>query len=94
MKAYEGVDVYIHIFLTSALAGGEWSAARPGRFTPGETAPGTHWIGGCVDLRGGLDAVEKRKFLTLPGLELRHLGHPARSWTTLSLLHYLYFLKL
>jgi hypothetical protein len=26
----------IHILLTSALAGGEWSASRPVRFTPGE----------------------------------------------------------
>jgi hypothetical protein len=34
MKAYGGVDVQIHIFLTSALAGGEWSVSRPGRFTP------------------------------------------------------------
>jgi hypothetical protein len=34
MKAYEEVDVYIHIFLTSALAKGEWSASRPGRLTP------------------------------------------------------------
>jgi hypothetical protein len=32
--------------------------------------PGTHWIGGWVDPRAGLDDVEKRKFLTLPGLEL------------------------
>jgi hypothetical protein len=39
MKAYGGVYVYIHIFLTSALGGGEWSALRPGRFTPGEEAP-------------------------------------------------------
>jgi hypothetical protein len=39
MKAYEGVDVYIHILLTSALAGGEWSASYLGRFTPGERAP-------------------------------------------------------
>jgi hypothetical protein len=79
MKAYEGVDVYIHIFLTSALAGGEWSVSRPGRFTPGERAPGTHWIGGWVGHRAGLDDVEKRKFLTLPGLELRPPGLPARS---------------
>jgi hypothetical protein len=55
MKAYGGVDVYIHIFLTSALAGGEWSASRPCRFTLGERAPGTHWIGGWVDPRAGQD---------------------------------------
>jgi hypothetical protein len=67
MKAYGGVDVWIHVFLTSALVGGEWSASRPGRFIPGERAPGTHWIGGWVDLRIGLDDVENRKFLTLPG---------------------------
>jgi hypothetical protein len=39
MKAYGGVDVSIHIFLTSALVGGELSASRPGRFTPGKRAP-------------------------------------------------------
>jgi hypothetical protein len=46
---------------------------------PRERAPGTHCIGGWVDPRAGLDDVEKRKFLTLPGLELRLLGRPARS---------------
>jgi hypothetical protein len=76
MKAYGGVDVYIHIFLTSALVGGEWSTSRPCYFTPGEIA---RWIGGWVDLRAGLDDLEKRKFLILPGLELRSLGRPARS---------------
>jgi hypothetical protein len=39
MKAYGGVDVYIHVFLTSALVGGEWSASRLGRLTPGEETP-------------------------------------------------------
>jgi hypothetical protein len=78
MKAYRGADVYIHVFLTSALFGGEWSALRPGRFTPEERAPGTHWIGGWVDPSAGLDDVEKRKFLTLPGLELQQLCRPAR----------------
>jgi hypothetical protein len=72
MKAYGGVDVWMHIFLTSALVGVEWSASRPCRLTPGN-----HWIG-WVDPRAGLD-VEKRKFLTLPGLELRPLGRPACS---------------
>jgi hypothetical protein len=79
MKTYRGVDVYIHISLTSALVGGEWSASRCGRFTLQEKVPGTHWIGGWVDPRTGLDDVEKRKFLILPGLELRPLGRVARS---------------
>jgi hypothetical protein len=74
MKAYGGVDVWIHIFLTSALAGVKWSTS-----SPKERAPGTHWIGGWVDPRAGLDDAEKRKFLTLPGLELRPLCHPAHS---------------
>jgi hypothetical protein len=29
MKAHGGLDVQIHIVLTSALVGGEWSASRP-----------------------------------------------------------------
>jgi hypothetical protein len=33
MKVYGGVDVQ-NIFLTTALAEGEWSASRPGRFIP------------------------------------------------------------
>jgi hypothetical protein len=73
------MDLYIRIFLTSALVGGEWSASRPGHFTTGERAPGTHWIGGWVDPTAGLDDVEKRKFLVLPGLEIRPLGCPALS---------------
>jgi hypothetical protein len=48
MKAYGGVDVEIYIFLTSTLAGGEWSAFRLDCVTPRERAPGTHWIGGWV----------------------------------------------
>jgi hypothetical protein len=37
------------------------------------------WIGGWVDLRAGLDDVEKRKSLNLPGLEPQPLGRSARS---------------
>jgi hypothetical protein len=74
MKRYGGVDVQIHVSLTLALVGGEWSASRSG-----ERATGTHWIGGYVGPRTGLDDVEKNKFLTLPGLELRPLRRPARS---------------
>jgi hypothetical protein len=79
MKAYEEGDVYIHIFLTLALVGGDWSASRPGRFALVERAPGTHWIGGWMDPRTSLDDVEKKKILTLPGLKLWSLGRPACS---------------
>jgi hypothetical protein len=66
-------------FLILALDGSELSASRPGRFTPGERAPSPHWIGGWVGPRASLDDVEKRKFLTLPGLELRPFRRPASS---------------
>jgi hypothetical protein len=44
---------------------------------PGESAPGTHSIGGWADPKAGLDDMEKWKFLTLPGLELRPFDRPA-----------------
>jgi hypothetical protein len=52
MKAYGGV-------VTSALVGGDWSASRPHRFTPGKVPPSTQGIGGWVDPRAGLDDMEK-----------------------------------
>jgi hypothetical protein len=39
----------------------------------GPPPPTTHWIGGWVGPRTGLDGMEKKKFLSLPGLELRPL---------------------
>jgi hypothetical protein len=74
MKVYGGVDVYIHVFLTSALVASDRSDSRLGRFTHA-----THWIGGSVGLRTGINDMEMGKFLTLPGLELRPHGRPARS---------------
>jgi hypothetical protein len=58
MKTYGEVDVYVHAFLTSALFEDEWSASRPGRFTPG-----THLIGAWVGPRTSLDAVVYREIL-------------------------------
>jgi hypothetical protein len=82
MKADEGVDVKIYVFLTSALAGSEWSASSSGRVTPG-----TPWIGSWVGPRTGLDDMEKRKFLPLPRLEIRLLGRPACSQPLYRLLY-------
>jgi hypothetical protein len=65
MKTYGGVDACIAHFLDLGTSW-RWVVS----FTPGERAPGTHWIGGWVDPRSSLHDVEKRKFLTLSGLEL------------------------
>jgi hypothetical protein len=46
MKMCEGMEVWLSSFLASGLDGGEWSASRPGHFTPGETPPVPHCIGG------------------------------------------------
>jgi hypothetical protein len=53
----------MHVLLTLPLVGGEWSASRPGRFTLGERVPGTHWRGGWLGPRDGLDDMERRTFL-------------------------------
>jgi hypothetical protein len=71
MKKYGGVEIYTALFSSLALDGCEWSASRPGRLTPGEKAPGTHWIEGWVGPEGGLDSAEKIKILPLPGIESR-----------------------
>jgi hypothetical protein len=54
MKTYGALGAYLHVFL-------EWSTSHPGRFTPGERAPVTLWIGYWVGPRAGLDDVEGRK---------------------------------
>jgi hypothetical protein len=50
------MELELHAFLISALDGGEWSDSRPARYTTGERAPGTRWIGGWIAPRAGLDA--------------------------------------
>jgi hypothetical protein len=71
----------MQVFLSSAVVGDEWSASGPGSFTTGKRASGTHWIGGWVGPRTGLNYVEKGKFLPPSGLELRTVGHPASRYT-------------
>jgi hypothetical protein len=48
MKAYGGSEGIAPCILNLGTDGGEWSASRPGRFTPRERDPGTHWIGDWV----------------------------------------------
>jgi hypothetical protein len=54
----------------------------PVALPPGERAPGTDWIGGWVDPRASLDDLEKRKFLTLPGLELQPVASRYTDYAT------------
>jgi hypothetical protein len=67
MKMYGGVDV----FLILALDEGELLASCPNCFTPGGKAISTHWIGGSVSPRTGLDDMKRIKILTLPGFKLQ-----------------------
>jgi hypothetical protein len=64
--------------LTSALDGGEWSASRPGRFTPRERAPGTHWIEGWVCSEPFWQRWRREKFPALAG-NRKNPDRPARS---------------
>jgi len=73
MKEYCGVEEDLHAFLTSTLNGGEWPDSRPGCNTPTVRIPVIHCMGGWVGSRTSLDAVTKRKTLslTLLGIESR-----------------------
>jgi len=54
--------------------GGEWSASRPGHFTPGEEAAFFLWESDCESLRPFLDILEGMKvYRLLPVIE-RFLG--------------------
>jgi hypothetical protein len=58
-------------FLTSALDGGQWLVSRPGRFTPGERASCTQWIGDWAGPLACLIVREKQQIFPLPGFEPR-----------------------
>jgi hypothetical protein len=76
MKAYGGGGcIYPHFDLGTSW---RWVVSfTPRPLYPRGKSPGTHWMGCWVDPRAGLDDLEKRKFLTLPWLELRPLRCPA-----------------
>lgn len=59
LKAYSGVELYLHVFLILALDGYESSALCPGYFTLGERVPGA---GSLVGVRISMDNLKKRKF--------------------------------
>ena len=54
------LEVQLYPFMTTALEGDEGSASRSGRFLPRER-PGTHFTGGWVGRRAGLDKSGKSR---------------------------------
>jgi hypothetical protein len=67
----------LRLFQSLTLNDDERPASRSGLFTPC-----INWMG----LRASLDEVEKLKFFTLPGLDLRPLGRPSCSQSLYRLL--------
>jgi hypothetical protein len=61
-------------FSTSAFDWSEWSASRSVRFTPRESGPGTHWIGGWVGPRAGLTKISCPCGESNPGRPSRSLS--------------------
>ena len=58
-KAYRGVKVQHHLFLTLALYGGEQSSSCLDWFTLAKGALATHWTEGWVGPTASLDVLEK-----------------------------------
>jgi hypothetical protein len=58
----------MHVFFSSSLDGGELSSSLPGRFMPGVTVAGTHWVGDWMSPRTGLEALDK-DLLSLSGIQ-------------------------
>jgi hypothetical protein len=67
--------------LISAPDGDEWSASCPGRLLSPGRDPGTHWIGGWVDLRAGLDTESREQSFTSDGDETPVVQSAIRHYT-------------
>lgn len=63
-KTHIGVEVHLHLFLASALEGGEWSVLHLKLFFPWAKGHpcSSHCIGGWVGSRTCLDILEKTLF--------------------------------
>lgn len=78
MKAYRGIEIRLHPFLTSTIVGAEWSASHAGRVPPAEIASSTHWIGSWIG-----QFWKGKNILSLLEIETRFLGSPVRSLVTI-----------
>jgi hypothetical protein len=70
MKTYGHGDINPRILDIIIIWSGQLDASAA---LPPRKATSIHWIDGWVGLRTGVDNVERRKILLLPGLELQPL---------------------
>jgi hypothetical protein len=77
MKICEEVEVLLHYSWPKQQMYGELSDSSPGSFGTKQITLSTHWIGGCVGPRAGLDAEEQRK-ISHPSWD-SNPSRPARS---------------
>jgi hypothetical protein len=70
IKKYGGMEVQLHVFLTSVLNGIKWSALRPGRFTDEVRGSGTHWGGLSVGPKPVWLCEEEKNLLPMQGIKI------------------------
>jgi hypothetical protein len=68
-KHNRGIELKFNTFSASALAAGEETASYSGCINHVEWLPGTHWREDWVGPRVSLNAMSKRKSLTLLGIK-------------------------
>jgi hypothetical protein len=73
----EGIDVQIHVFLTSALDRIQRSDPDSNGSNIQGKSPDTEHRGHRMGPRAGLDVTKSKNFLNLRGLELRAVGSPS-----------------
>jgi hypothetical protein len=72
------MEIRLHLFLTSAIVGAEWSASHAGCVPPAGIASSTHWIGGWIG-----QFWKGKNILFLLEIETRFLDSPVRSLVTI-----------
>jgi hypothetical protein len=80
MKAYRGVEVQLHSFVTWVLDEGEWSASRLSYLAPAKRAPTTprhSRLGRCQGQSGCCG--EQKNLLAWPGIKTWIIGGPVHS---------------
>ena len=73
IKVYRGHGGFAPLIINLRIKW-EWPASCPGHFTPGEKALSTHWTGGLVGSRAGMNVWRRETFLAPVGI--RTLNSP------------------